>query len=366
MKTLDFHDWFPQVIQSAGWRGQLAKAAIELTYGCNLRCVHCYNPTHKAHGEWTTRQFCQLLEDLAKQGCLWVNFTGGELFSRPDALEIIRYARNLGLLSNILTNATLVTPSLAKAIKAVNPHCVEVSLYGATPQTYEAVTQVPGSYSRFVQGVESLQAEGVPLLLKIVLMSLNVHEFNAMIQFARERGIRHQVSTHIRPNSDGSKAPLEYRISTAQAFEVWKQLSGQRLAEKVSSQSCALDSLEENRAAGPFNCACGKTNAAVTPYGKMNLCISIPFPQVDLSEFKIQEGWQSLKDLVASSEQGELYECEGCGLAKVCARGVNDGWLEQGKFDGGCIPYYRELAEKESEFLQKEFSLSEGGSNGSK
>ena len=169
MKTLDFHDWFPQMVQSAGRQGQLAKAVIELTYGCNLRCVHCYNPTHKAHGEWT-RQFCQLLEHLAEQGCLWVNFTGGELFSRPDALEILRHARDLGILFDVLTNATLVTPSVAKEIKAASPHCVEVSLYGATPRTYEAVTRVPGSYSKFIQGVESLQAEGVPLLLKIVLM----------------------------------------------------------------------------------------------------------------------------------------------------------------------------------------------------
>ena len=138
------------------------------------------------------------------------------------------------------------------------------------------------------------------------------------------------------------------------------------MAKKASTPLCGLDSPEENCAERPFDCACGKTNAAVTPYGKLNLCVSIPFPQVDLSEFKIQEGWQSLKELVASSKPGESYECGGCGLAKICVRGVNDGWLEQGKFDGGCIPYYRELAEKESEFLQKEFSLSEGGSNGSK
>ena len=32
------------------------EAMIEVTYGCNLRCVHCYNPTHQAKGELATAQ----------------------------------------------------------------------------------------------------------------------------------------------------------------------------------------------------------------------------------------------------------------------------------------------------------------------
>ncbi len=53
------------------------KATMELTYGCNLRCVHCYNPTHKAKGELSTQEFYRIIDQLAQEGCFLITFTGG-------------------------------------------------------------------------------------------------------------------------------------------------------------------------------------------------------------------------------------------------------------------------------------------------
>ena len=54
-----------------------AKATIKLTYGCNLRCVHCYNPTHKAKGGLSTQEFYRTIDELAQEGCFLITFTGG-------------------------------------------------------------------------------------------------------------------------------------------------------------------------------------------------------------------------------------------------------------------------------------------------
>jgi len=53
------------------------EATLELTYGCNLRCVHCYNPTHKAKGELSTQDFYQMIDQLSQEGCFVITFTGG-------------------------------------------------------------------------------------------------------------------------------------------------------------------------------------------------------------------------------------------------------------------------------------------------
>src|SRR5947209_19525568 len=66
------------------------QAMIELTYGCNLRCVHCFNPTHRANGELTTAQIKALVDQLVGAGCLDLAFTGGEVFTRRDLFEIVR------------------------------------------------------------------------------------------------------------------------------------------------------------------------------------------------------------------------------------------------------------------------------------
>ncbi len=357
---MDFDQLMIRLRNKARAAPQIVQAMVELTYGCNLRCVHCYNPTHEAKNELTTEQVLRTLDELAAQGCLRVGFTGGELFTRRDALEIMRYAKSLGLVINILTNATMITPAIADQILVLGPCQVDVSVYGATAETYESVTRVPGSFARFVRGVDLLTERQVPVLLKLALMTLNVHEHEAMREFARARNLPYQVNTEIHPKVDGSLEPLAYRLPPEQAFEVWRQESGEKLRQPrmedvpegsdrpetptVEEEACGL-------AGGAFHCRCGKTSAAVTPYGKLNLCLSIYHPQYDLTKGSLKEGWQQLVDLVASAKPGPTYECHQCPLTPHCTRGTGDSWLEQGVFDSSCIPYFREVAERKSKFL---------------
>ena len=351
----DFGQLLRGLTERANTRPQMVRAMVELTYGCNLRCVHCYNPTHQAKNELTTEQVFQILDGLAAQGCLWVVFTGGALFTRRDSLAIMRYAKQRGLIFSILTNATLITPTLADQLKALEPYHLDISMYGATAETYEKVTHVPGSYAKFVSGVDLLREREIPILLKLVLMTLNVHELEAMREFALTRGIRYGISTEIHPKVDGSLEPLAYRLSPEQAFEIWRKFDGER-QRNGSLGSIPGEAQEDScwSAGQLFDCLCGKSSAAITPYGKLNLCLSMQHPQYDLTTGSVAEGWQGLVDLVAQANPGPAYECGGCALAKLCRRGTMDGWLQQGVFDGPCIPYFKEVAKRKVEFLRKE------------
>ncbi len=332
---------------------QPVSAMVELTYGCNLRCVHCYNPTHEAKGEKTTTEVLKILDELAAQGCLRVGFTGGELFTRRDALEILWHAKRKGFLFNILTNATLVTPSLADQLQALDPLQVEISIYGATAGTYEKFTGVPGSFAKFVRGVDLLIERKVPVLVKIVLISLNIHELDLMWDFASRRHVRCIVSTTLQPKANGSKEPLAYRVTPEQAFEVWRRFSGEGTRRNLQLKGGPAFGEDCGSAGRLFNCACGKTSLAVSPYGKMNLCVSMQYPEIDLSKRTVGEAWNQLVEMVASTQPGASYECGECRLAALCPRGTHHGWLEQGDFSSGCIPHYRQIAEQKAAFLNE-------------
>src|SRR5438132_1752263 len=116
---------------------------VELTYGCNLRCVHCYNPTHQAKGELATKQIIAIMDQLAGQGCVDIAFTGGEIFTRRDCFEIVASAKAKGFLITLFTNATMITPDTADRLQALGLKMVEISIYGATQETYERVTRIP-------------------------------------------------------------------------------------------------------------------------------------------------------------------------------------------------------------------------------
>jgi MoaA/NifB/PqqE/SkfB family radical SAM enzyme len=71
---------------------------IELTFRCNLRCVHCYcnlplNDQEAIENELTTEEVFNILDQIAEAGCLWLLITGGEPLLRKDFLEIYTYAK---------------------------------------------------------------------------------------------------------------------------------------------------------------------------------------------------------------------------------------------------------------------------------
>ncbi|MGH7181945.1 MAG: radical SAM protein, partial [Nitrospiraceae bacterium] len=153
---------------------------FELTYGCNLRCVHCYNPTHRAlPHELTTTEVCVLLNQIADLGVLTVTFTGGEPAVRPDIGDILRHARRQGLMTHLMTNATRITPSFTDLLQEAAVSQVNVSIYGATESVYEQMTAVPGSYPQFRQGLFNLAAAALPVVVRMPVTTINCGEIQA-------------------------------------------------------------------------------------------------------------------------------------------------------------------------------------------
>jgi MoaA/NifB/PqqE/SkfB family radical SAM enzyme len=110
MKTLASDDFLGALSLKAAKTRRPEGVTFELTYGCNLRCVHCYNPTHRAMPhELTTIEVCTRLNQIADFGVLTVTFTGGEPSVRPDIGDILHYTRRQGLMIHLMTNATCIT-----------------------------------------------------------------------------------------------------------------------------------------------------------------------------------------------------------------------------------------------------------------
>src|SRR3954469_17459740 len=139
---------------SAGLRprraGEPMQCLFELTPTCNLRCHFCYVALDPYAGPYlSTEQVCRVLDVLERAGVLFLTLTGGEIFSRRDFAEIYRHAKSKGFLVSLFTNATMVTEKIAQQLRDDPPFSIEVSLYGADAEHYEATTQIPGSFARF-------------------------------------------------------------------------------------------------------------------------------------------------------------------------------------------------------------------------
>jgi len=103
-----------------------------VTKACNLRCIHCYASAdnNPAENELTTEEGFKLLEDLSSFGCPVVLFSGGEPLVRPDILDLIHRAVQLGLRAVLSTNGTLIDENMAKELKKFGLSYVGISLDG--------------------------------------------------------------------------------------------------------------------------------------------------------------------------------------------------------------------------------------------
>src|SRR5258705_12720443 len=142
--------------------------AIEVTRRCPLECAHCYNNLPMGDEgarsrELTLAEHVRILDELAEAGCLWLLYTGGEVFARPDFLDIYSAARERGFLITVFTNGTLITPRIADFLAERPPFSIEITLYGRSRATYEALTGVPGSHQRCLRGIDLLSNRGRPL-----------------------------------------------------------------------------------------------------------------------------------------------------------------------------------------------------------
>ena len=190
-----------------------------MTRRCPLECLHCYNnlpmgDMDAKQRELTKEEHFKMLDELVEMGCFWLLYTGGEIFARKDFLEIYTYAKKKGFLITLFTNGTIINEQIADYLVEWPPFAIEITLYGRTRETYEALTAVPGSYDRCLRGIKLLKERGLPLKLKTVATSINKHEVLAMRRFAEdELGVEFKMDGQINPRIDCSQSPLAVRLT---------------------------------------------------------------------------------------------------------------------------------------------------------
>ncbi|HEY2264923.1 MAG TPA: mycofactocin radical SAM maturase [Streptosporangiaceae bacterium] len=151
----------------------------ELTYACNLSCVHCLSSSGRRDpGELTTAECKQVIDTLERMQVFYVNIGGGEPTVRPDFWELADYAtaRHVGV--KFSTNGVKITPAVAARLAASDYVDVQISLDGATAEVNDAV-RGPGSYATAMREMENLAAAGFRgFKLSVVMTRQNIGQLD--------------------------------------------------------------------------------------------------------------------------------------------------------------------------------------------
>lgn len=288
--------------------------SIELTHRCNLGCRHCFLRGGTRDGELSAAEWKSLLDQAADAGCMNLLISGGEPFLRPDFAAIYRHCRERGLLTTVFTNGTLVTDEICSLFRDLKPQLVEVSVYGATEETMEAVTGVRGALARCRRGIERLLDAGVPVALKTMLLEANREEWQAIRSMAEAYGVDYRTDGAVFACSDGDRGPLDCRVSPAEA--VGEEFSDPVRLQRWREYFDRMKVLPE--AEGLFTCAAGRTHFHIDPVGSLLPCLMAREPSYNLRQGAFLDGWNGVIAALGEMEADESYPCNGCEERSLC------------------------------------------------
>ncbi|GAA1922250.1 hypothetical protein GCM10009716_33510 [Streptomyces sodiiphilus] len=185
-----------------------SRATWEINKGCNFNCEHCYLAERKFEG-LPRDEKSRLLEMLRDAGVLWLQFTGGEPTIDRDFRDAYREAYGMGMMIEILTNGSrLHQTETVELLSAMPPHKVTVSLYGASPESFDSLTRKPGAFKLLSKGLKAAKEAGVSLELALIITKHNAHEIEAMRAIAEEYATTYSEYGNISPTYDGNPEPL--------------------------------------------------------------------------------------------------------------------------------------------------------------
>jgi len=331
MEEVRFKEWSLVLNQRAGTQRTPLHGMIEVTHRCPLKCAHCYNnlpidDREARLNELTYEEHCRILDEITEAGCLWLLYTGGEIFVRKDFLDIYTYAKQKGLLITLFTNGTLITPKVADNLAKWSPFSIEITLYGRIKETYERITGIAGSYERCMRGIRLLIERGLPLKLKTMALTVNKHEIWEIKRFAEEElGVKFRFDPLVNPRFDYSQSPLALRLTPQEVVELDLQdpkrmVDWKTLAERSKNSVQGNDEL--------YYCKAGITGFAIDPYGKMGVCLLTQTDRYDLRKGSFRDGWEDFLLKVRRRKITKQTKCVGCAIKALCGMCPPSGMLE--------------------------------------
>ena len=330
---------------------------FELTYRCNFNCRHCYIPQNyrkKTKEELKTKELFSILDQLKDIGCFYLGFTGGEPFIRQDMMDILWDAKRKGFEVIIYSNGSLIDEKIAEELVHLRPNKVDITIPAMSKDSFERITQMPGSHKKVFNAIDLLYKREVNLAFKSCVLRENEGEIEDIQKFADSLGALHRLDDILSPRLDGSKEPYKYRGRLLNA----NKLESSANLRESTGEDIRVDSCVNSENSCLFKCGVGRSQVAITPFGELKMCLMIDYPKYKILDTKnrkpktknqtqrlnLKEGWQRLKDMVLDIKPDKNYQCDRCELKPYCKWCPARGWLDRKSFTS-CEPEGRAWAE---------------------
>lgn len=330
---------------------------FELTPCCNLACKMCYVRMTKQEQERiaplrTAKEWLELAQKAKDAGMVYLLLTGGEPFLRKDFREILTGLAHMGFIISINTNGTLINEETVEWLKELPIFRFNITLYGASEETYGALCGNPNAYTAVIKAIHLLKEAGMTVKLNCSVTPHNYKDMEEIFAFAHRENLVVQAASYMFPplRRDKDKVGQNDRFDPKEAARIQAKImmltSGEeaylkRMEENApislpgDMEDCLLDVPEEGTG---VLCRAGRCSFWITWHGKMIPCGMFSSDQApNVFEQDYMECWKEVRRF--TDEIRLSPKCKVCDLKEQCRSCAAMAYTETGHFD--LVPEYR-------------------------
>ncbi len=296
----------------------------ELTYACNLSCVHCLSSSGRRDPrELTTEEAKAVVDELERMQVFYVNIGGGEPTVRSDFWEIVDYATSHHVGVKFSTNGVKITPERARELARNDYLDIQISLDGATAEVNDHV-RGPGSYDTAIRAMQNLRDAGMKnFKLSVVCTRYNIPQLDEFKSLADRYGAQLRL-TRLRPSGRGADSWDDLHPLPEQQRELFDWLVAHD-GEVLTGDSFFHLSAYGQQLAGLNLCGAGRVVCLIDPVGDVYACPFAIHEEFLAGNVRMPGGFSSVW------RESELFQrlrrpqsggaCASCGFFDSCKGG---------------------------------------------
>ena len=295
----------------------------EITYGCNLACIHCLSSSGRRDPrELSTDEAKAVIDELRDLQVFYVNIGGGEPTIRPDFYELVDYAVANGVGVKFSTNGSTITHQRAARLAGTDYVDVQISIDGADEATNDAV-RGRGSYAAARRAMDALAAAGFEgFKISVVVTRHNVAQLDDFEALAAGYGAQLRL-TRLRPSGRGADSWSELHPSAEQQVSLYRWLV-ERPGVLTGDSFFHLSALGEPLP-GLNLCGAGRVVCLIDPVGDVYACPFVLHPEFRAGSVRdpggFSEVWRSSQLFRSLREPASAGACASCGSYDACQGG---------------------------------------------
>ena len=296
----------------------------EITYACNLQCVHCLSSSGtRDPRELSTAQAKAVLDELRDLQVFYINIGGGEPMIRKDFFEILEHAETNNIGVKFSTNGTYITADNARRLASMNYLDIQISLDGVDAATNDAV-RGKGSYATAIAAMNHLRdANFGQFKISVVVTRHNVDQLDAFKALADSYGAQLRI-TRLRPSGRGADTWDELHPTQQQQRQIYDWLMKHGDNVLTGDSFFHLNAFGESLP-GLNLCGAGRVVCLIDPIGDVYACPFVIHDQFKagslLSDGGFTKVWKESDLFLSLREPESEGACSACGSYDACQGG---------------------------------------------